>query len=276
MIGRRTRHGGWPYGQQPTAFVLNRASQQAKGLVGWWPTAGAPGASVLRDCGNRKLNAPFLGGVSNPIWATEPAMGGVLQYEGGDWINTPDFRIPFVTLTAWIKTTQAVSAYFHLLNRDNGSTARVWQFRVYNSGGHKLQFICWNSVGGFATATGTTVVNDGVLHHVAATYDGIAVKVYVDGFFDGSANLAGVAVSQSASIMVFGGAVGAAPGAKFVGLMGDVRVYDRALSDAEIWQLWAPQTRWGLYRPLLDSVVAKAPTVGTGSRTLATTGAGAS
>ena len=43
-------------------------------------------------------------------------------------------------------------------------------------------------------------------------------------------------------------------GNSFYGLLSDVRIYNRALSAAEVWQQWAPQTRWELYRPLVRRV----------------------
>jgi len=273
VISRRSRHDGWPYGQPPSAFTLNHASPQAKGLVGWWPTAGTPGASVLHNYSSRKqLVGTFPGGAANPAWATERALGVVISYSGAQDVTVASFNISAVTVSMWVKTSQV--ADMHLLNRDISAAHRVWQFRIQDSGGRKLQFVCFNTTGGLNTATGTTILTDGVLHHVVGTYGSEMISVYVDGLYEGQAGRTGTLSQQVAEMRI--GKPGGFGGGYYTGLVGDIRVYNRALSPAEIWQLWAPQTRWDLYRPLLDSVVAKAPTVGTGSRTLATTGAGAS
>jgi len=34
---------------------------------------------------------------------------------------------------------------------------------------------------------------------------------------------------------------------KLIAIWDELRVYDRALSDAEVWSLYDPQTRWDLY-----------------------------
>ena len=39
----------------------------------------------------------------------------------------------------------------------------------------------------------------------------------------------------------------------FTGKIGDVRIYNRALSPAEIWAMYDPATRWELYAPVMPS-----------------------
>ncbi|MEZ4581650.1 MAG: LamG-like jellyroll fold domain-containing protein [Caldilineaceae bacterium] len=90
--------------------------------------------------------------------------------------------------------------------------------------------------------TATLIATEGTLatdvwHHAAMTYDGVRLRVYLDGTEVGSMSLSGV-VTADPNVPV---AVGAQPqGAgnnTFAGLIDDVRIYTRALSAAEIGQL---------------------------------------
>ncbi|MBL9105226.1 MAG: hypothetical protein JNL82_30045 [Myxococcales bacterium] len=84
---------------------------------------------------------------------------------------------------------------------------------------------------------GKTAVTWGVWHHVAATYDGAAWRLYLDGALDGEADTAG-AVPRHDTIQHFG--LGAAydsegtPAGGFVGAIDEVRVYSKALGEPEI------------------------------------------
>ena len=45
----------------------------------------------------------------------------------------------------------------------------------------------------------------------------------------------------------------------FTGQIAEVRVYNRALTDNEVWELYAPQTRWDLYWQPSRRVYVQAP-----------------
>ena len=77
-------------------------------------------------------------------------------------------------------------------------------------------------------------------HHVACTYDGAVLKVYVDGRLEGCRQRSGAIPTQG----TFGSAIGAnmAVGPTytnaFVGELDNVHVYSRALTSQEICALW--------------------------------------
>lgn len=83
---------------------------------------------------------------------------------------------------------------------------------------------------------GATSLGFGAWHHVALTFDGASLKLYVDGALDGET--ATDATPRYDSIQHFGigaafNSTGVAAG-RFAGAIDEVRVYDRALSAAEI------------------------------------------
>jgi hypothetical protein len=74
-------------------------------------------------------------------------------------------------------------------------------------------------------------------HHLAGTYDGSTIKIYVDGVLEGSQSLSGQI--PSTSVPVYIGAMKEGPNTPtdsdfFHGNIDDVRIWNRALSEAEI------------------------------------------
>ena len=111
---RRTKRGGWPYGQPPNVpFELNKDSPQAKGLVLWGPTLGYPGGGVLRDRSGYGNDCAFPGGGADPVWITS-VQGRVLEFDGvDDRIDPPDISGYFsveATLVMWLKLANNIPA----------------------------------------------------------------------------------------------------------------------------------------------------------------------
>ena len=83
---------------------------------------------------------------------------------------------------------------------------------------------------------GTTTISNGVWYHVAATYDGSDWNLYLNGQLDGTVNVG--REPRADSIQHFGvgtafNSSGSASG-RFQGIIDEVRVWDRALSQSEI------------------------------------------
>jgi len=76
------------------------------------------------------------------------------------------------TIEAWVKTTQNTSGGT-ILSYGNFSTNN--RFSLYQTNG-KLNFVAENN-----DYNTNFTINDGVWHHIAATYDGTNLKVYADG-----------------------------------------------------------------------------------------------
>jgi hypothetical protein len=76
-------------------------------------------------------------------------------------------------------------------------------------------------------------------HHVVATVSGTTGKVYLDGILDGTGNVGNI--PDNALDIYIGRAHpnnGAGVNEWFNGIIEDVRIYNRALSDTEIQQLY--------------------------------------
>jgi hypothetical protein len=92
----------------------------------------------------------------------------------------------------------------------------------------------WNAQGNSVSAEGKDIVADTQWHHYAVVYDGSAIKVYIDGVFRASAQFTGQIKRDATRAIV----IGQNPwGDSFDGLMDEIRIYDRALTDDEILTL---------------------------------------
>ena len=143
--------------------------------------------------------------------AASPSLGlsGAMTLSG--WIN------PATSQSGWRTIVQRqLDAYF--LNASNDSGA------LRPSGGATL-------AGTTSWVGGTTPSPIGAWTHIALTYDGSMLRLYVNGVQ--AATLAASGTIQASSSPLWIG--GNQPyGEYFNGLIDDVRVYNRALSDAEI------------------------------------------
>jgi hypothetical protein len=128
------------------------------------------------------------------------------------------------SVDAWVKTGDADGMIFRV---------RWYGYYLWITGG-KAQFGFNDSGGVGHNATSAASVNDNAWHHLAGTYDGTTVRVYVDGVQAGS-------VAASAAVYYPGGSNGVAIGrdgnadaAYLAGTIDEVAVYDRALTATEV------------------------------------------
>jgi hypothetical protein len=200
-------------------------------LVGWWQLDEGEG-KVTADAGGH--HAGTL--VGNPTW-TEGVAGGALQLDGqGDYVDLgtgPDFDITDrITVCAWVQVTAFDTDWQVIVAK--GDTA----WRLSRDQGDNLHFACtglWPE-----WVRGTADVNDGQWHHVAGTYDGRELRLYVDGKLDASAKTQGAINTNAYPVYI--GENAEHPGRGWHGLIDDVRLYNYALSEAEIKSLGAVES----------------------------------
>lgn len=267
----RTQRGGWPYSQPPNVpFVLNKGSPQAKGLVAWWPTLASRGANVLRDLAGRGINGTFPGGANNPSWVTNSGMGSALLFDRSNdqYVNLDGSASLSITgeLThvAWIYPTvlTAVASNVILTKRDeaDGGT-RGPQLDIRNTG--KLSW-GFNDGAWQEWKTTNVVLSINTLFCVVVTYrEADAVVIYVNGVPKPTNVLLPPAMVTNPSPYLLGiyrnaGVPIANRG--FDGSIGDTRIYNRALSAAEVWQQYV--NPWELYHPLIRRLFARSPVGG--------------
>ena len=92
---------------------------------------------------------------------------------------------------------------------------------------------------GFHYFDGQTDVDLNQWYHVAMTYDGSSLKLYVDGVLDHSCSVSGTIVTTSQPVRIGGGAPAGLP-QHFEGLVDDVKIWGDALTEAQVADTAAP------------------------------------
>lgn len=206
----------------------------------YWRLGDASGTTASDSSGNGRngsyVGSPTLGatGLLATDADTAVTFNGSSQYASINYASWMDASTA-LTIEALIKTS--MSGIGAILDRDPLSS-RVYQFRV-NSG--KLEFIKIGGTGGIVGATSVATVNDNARHHVAATYDGSNIRLYVDGALDKTVSAAGNLGTSGARFRVGVNNSLNADGstAFFNGTIDEAAVYNSTLSGARIAAHWA-------------------------------------
>ena len=98
---------------------------------------------------------------------------------------------------------------------------------------------------GPAGASATEPISSGVFHHAAVTFNQSTARFFLNGQFVGTGNIGATSVPINSLPLRIGASQGAQanPNANFSGVIDEVRVYNRTLSDVEVAALaTAPAT----------------------------------
>jgi hypothetical protein len=214
------------------------------GLIGEWHLDGdAKDTSGNGNDGALAGNVTFAPGK----YGKAAALNGA-----GDYVTVPDSASlkdgqTGLTVAAWVKLERlpAANTYYTPIAKEHS-----YRFIISSDGG--AHFVVATSKNGWyadGTVAGLgTRLDAGEWYHLAATYDGHELRVYVNGALDGMGGPLTGYIAAHAKQLGRNGENVKAPltfGAKTsgnldytAGLIDEVRVYDRALSDDEIAALY--------------------------------------
>ncbi len=147
------------------------------------------------------------------------------------YLNIPGSAL---TIAAWIRPDSFGVSDARIVSKatDVAEDDHIWMLSTINSGGIKLRFRL-NTIGTpTSTLIGATTLPTGEWSHVAATYDGAAMRLYINGILDASRPRIG-SIAQDPAVPA---AIGDQPqgGRNFDGLIDDFRIYLRALDESEL------------------------------------------
>jgi hypothetical protein len=164
---------------------------------------------------------------------TAGKFGGALSFNGvSDTVTVADTDsldlTSEMTLEAWVKPSAAGNWRTAILKE----TAAGLAYALYASTDASTPAAYVNLGGALdQSAAGAAALSTTDWTHLAATYDGATVRLYVNGALAGSASLSGALTTSAGALRIGGNSVW---GEFFAGLIDEVRVYNRALSAAEI------------------------------------------
>jgi regulation of enolase protein 1 (concanavalin A-like superfamily) len=207
-------------------------------LVCWLTFDEGTGIYAEDATGNDNFGELFNG----PVWVEEGRIGGALDLDGtNDYVNCgngPTLNITSqITLAVWVKPRTAGNGAHQsiILKGDNSYAIKFHQW------GNIEFFIYANN--GWRTCTlpiGDTAAFNNNWHHLAGTYDGRNFNLYLEGEHRATAIYVGAIATNATNVNMGRDADGG--GRRYLnGTIDDARIYNRAISAAEIRRLANPE-----------------------------------
>jgi hypothetical protein len=205
------------------------STASAAGLVGWW-TFDETSGNVAKDSSGKGNDGQITG---TPQWVSGK-IGGALQFNGSTYVNcgrSPSLNLrEQITMAFWFKVQAFSNTWEAFLAKGDGA------YRASRSNGTGDSVHMGITGGNYFDAT--TIVTGGQWHHYCGTYDGATACIYIDGKLDATRQYAG-GIGDSSSYDLYIGENQQATGRMLHGVLDDVRIYDRALSEQQILDLIA-------------------------------------
>ena len=247
---------GWPFSKWPNVpYQLNRNSPQARGLVAWWPTTGI-GLGTDPDLKDRSGHGYDMTAVNTPMVVTDGQMGRAVLYNAGasEYLKITSAVVtaePF-TLCCWAYVTTAGRiAYMSIADKDVANRYHSLSWDSTPEGGGPAAVVARSYDGTVFDAPTSTSRTLNVWEHVCGVWAAANDRrAYINGGHKGTdANASGA--SAGIDCAQISGLADSTPGGYVSGRIADARIYNRALTDQEVldlylnpWELYEPVIRW--------------------------------
>jgi hypothetical protein len=187
----------------------------------------------------------------DPNWGTAGQIGTAIDLNGvNDYIDcSNDVSLDItdaITLAAWVKTRDCNNS------EDNEYVAKGdTSYAIKHKSNNNIEFFIYDSGVWYTAWYDVHVVNfNNVWHHLAGTYDGSELKLYVDGALEATTAHIGSIATTTYNLNI--GRNTQYPDRLYNGLIDDVRIYDRALSQAEIVTIKGGGDVTEFYHPIVS------------------------
>jgi len=206
---------------------VTKPGATVSGLVGWWSFDEPDGTPVAWDvsghrCGGRLIDAARAAGVDGKALV---CTGGCVRVDSAAAFSATSG----VTVACWVKTDRAGQTQAWIVNRIQGGGENTG-YRLGIMDGRpcfSVPVTAWSH-----TAVSSQALPTNRWVALVGTCDGQCVKIYVDGALCGSLPRSGRLRGNDFPLVLGSFAVGHS--AHFEGLLDEVRLFDRALSEQEV------------------------------------------
>ena len=168
------------------------------------------------------------------------AQNNAMLFDGSDdFISVPDVTYDNITVEAWIYRTSDTDTWEHIFSDwyDDGESHRAVNLSLWNDSDNgdvcKLGGSISTTGGGGSEVNSSSVFELNVWYHVALSYDGSTMKLYINGIEESSnSSPSGNIHNNNYSKKIASRATG--NGLNFPGMIDEFRIWDDARTEAEI------------------------------------------
>lgn len=215
-------------------YILNKdLSNSASGLVAYYRFNENSGTTTENSCTNTSgINGTL---VNSPAWVSSPVQYGAnsLQFDGTDDVvtiaNQASLNITSaITLEAWVYATKNTGVQ-NVVSKSSNSQNTGYIFPRTDNGWTNT--IVYLHIGGSWRTVSASFPSLNNWHHLAATYDGAAIRLYINGILSATQSQSGVIATNTNSLTI-----GDQPGFSefFGGRVDEIRVWNIARTQSEI------------------------------------------
>ncbi len=197
-------------------------------LTSWWRADGDATDAVGANDGVLKNGATFTTGM----------LGQGFDLDGiDDYLEVADAPSlnpsTAMTLSAWVLAEEGSwNQHRDIVSKDGESSDRQYVLTVDIT--NRFRAHVWTTGAGLVTVAGGPTLLPDTWYHVAQTYDGSTLTLYVNGVPAGSVSSPGPIVTTTQPLRIGGGCNPGSYPLHFPGVIDDVRLYSRALTAGEI------------------------------------------
>lgn len=224
-----------------------KQSDITSSLIGWWTFEEGSGSFAFDNSGNN-----FSITTSNsPTWITGRVGLSALHFISSSnqfaltindtALTTLSGSHP-LTIAAWFRTSTTPSqSMAGFVITQGGATDGTYDKGLGIQSNGKAGFYYFQSPSA-RIASGTSVLTDGNWHHIAVTFNGQIMRMYVDGKLEGT-QFAHSTFAFASTFLVLSFAIGSGGGIgtwdRYTGDLDDIRFYSRELSAGDIQALYS-------------------------------------
>jgi hypothetical protein len=203
------------------------SNTQAAGLVAAYSFNEGTGVTAADASGNNNT-----GVLSNATWTAQGRFGNALLFDGTSSVVTIASSASLtlttgLTLEAWVYPTGSVDYWRTVIQK----AVDAFYLQAGSNLATPAMGGTFGGSGGTTTAYAASALPLNTWSHLAATYDGAQIRVYVNGALAGSQAVTGALETNGNAIRI---GANTYAGESFQGHIDEVRIYNRALSQAEI------------------------------------------
>jgi len=170
----------------------------------------------------------------NPVWV-EGKFGNALEFQGESYleIRNSSQNLPFggsapFSITAWVRNQGGGT----IIGKFNGGIIGAYILSINGSG-----TVTFHREVDPWTFTGTQALPDNDFGHVAVTYDGAEMKIYVNGEFDSAQERGPQNTDTVTPVLIGARFTSDAPSEFFNGVLDELALFDVALTEQQIREI---------------------------------------